>query len=141
MIVLTRSLLRANSFSQTIANMETGRAYSLKMYVCDYDEFSSGSSVNATHHFSISIQGGDVWSDSAAGSITERYNTGEAGHNHGPFNRTNVLWITFARRIFTATAKIGRLSITDWESKTQAGGPQGQKLMFNFVQLAPYLAP
>ena len=66
----------------------------------------------------------------------------------GPFSRKNQPWLNFHRRIFRAKAKTARLTITDWVSdpstgsgQAKPGGPAGagQELMFNFIEVQPYL--
>lgn len=47
--------------------------------------------------------------------------------------------MNYHRRIFRATATTARLSVSDWESPGSAGGPPGQELMFNFIEIQPYL--
>jgi hypothetical protein len=137
-LVTKRSLRAANRFSQPIKGLRPGRTYSLKLFAADYDEFLAGvSNPNGVHHFSIEIGGGAQPIET--GAITERFNSAEAGHTSGPFNRTNGLAVTFARRLFTASGSDGSLVISDWSTKTMPGGAALQRLMFNFVEVAPYL--
>ena len=43
-------------------------------------------------------------------------------------------------RVFRAKAATARLVVSDWKSAAEAGGPAGQELMFNFLELQPYLS-
>jgi len=42
------------------------------------------------------------------------------------------------RLMFRAEEQTARLVISDWASDHSAGGPEGQELMFNYIQLEPY---
>jgi hypothetical protein len=41
-------------------------------------------------------------------------------------------------RIFRATGAEARLTISDWAAPDDPGGPVGQELMLNFVEVQPY---
>ena len=141
-LVMKRSRKSPNTISQTISGLEPGRSYSLKLLVADFDEFTSGRSDPLRNHtFSIDLTGVTVAVEGPGGAITERYSTSEAGHAFGPFNRTNGLLVTYARRVFTSQSPTGSLTISDWANRQAPGGPEGQRLMFNFVEVAPFLSP
>ena len=40
--------------------------------------------------------------------------------------------------LFRAEEQTARLVISDWASDHSAGGPEGQELMFNYIQIEPY---
>jgi hypothetical protein len=42
-------------------------------------------------------------------------------------------------RVFRATATQARLTVSDWASDQDPGGPEDQELMFNFIEVQPYL--
>ncbi len=43
-------------------------------------------------------------------------------------------------RVFRAKSATARLTVSDWKSAAEAGGPIGQELIFNFLELQPYLS-
>tara|TARA_B100001123_G_scaffold291655_1_gene325142 strand:- start:3125 stop:3274 length:150 start_codon:yes stop_codon:yes gene_type:complete len=43
-------------------------------------------------------------------------------------------------RVFRATRDRALLTISDWSSNQNPGGPSGQELMFNFIEVQPYFA-
>jgi len=45
----------------------------------------------------------------------------------------------FHRRIVRAKAEGAELAISDWGSEKKPGGPASQELIFNFIQVEPYL--
>ena len=44
----------------------------------------------------------------------------------------------FIRQLFRATSDSAHLSISDWSTPQQPGGPAGQELMINFIEVEPY---
>jgi len=44
-------------------------------------------------------------------------------------------------RVFRANGTTAKLTVSDWKSAAEPGGPIGQELMYNFVQMQPYEAP
>ena len=38
-----------------------------------------------------------------------------------------------------AKGESAKLTVTDWTSDKDPGGPVGQELMFNFIEIQPYL--
>jgi hypothetical protein len=47
-------------------------------------------------------------------------------------------WMNYHWMVFQAQESQAELSISDWSSPTDPGGPIGQELMLNFVQIQPY---
>jgi hypothetical protein len=41
--------------------------------------------------------------------------------------------------VFTARSTTADLSISDWRSPTEPGGPAGQELAFNYISVQPYM--
>ena len=59
-------------------------------------------------------------------------------HGHGPYDRKNRGWMNYHWRVFRATGVSARVVVSDWASDSEPGGPVGQELMYNFVQVQPY---
>jgi len=47
--------------------------------------------------------------------------------------------MTYCRLVFRAKREEGKLTISDWPSATHPGEPAGQELVFNGLQIQPYL--
>ena len=62
-----------------------------------------------------------------------------AGHVYGPFTRENNLYVTYHRVVFRAKSRDAQLTISDWKSEDEPGGPIGRRLMYNFIEVQPYL--
>ncbi|MCK4323489.1 MAG: LamG domain-containing protein [Armatimonadetes bacterium] len=131
-----RSAAGPNRFAQRIKALEPGRLYSLKMFTADYTEFIQGKSVEQDHQVSVKLEGVELLPDKC---FAEDFASGCRGHAYGSFNRANPLWITFHRLVFRANNTEGTLTVSDWTSDTAPGGPIGQELMHNFLELQPYL--
>ena len=41
-------------------------------------------------------------------------------------------------RLFRATQPTAKLTISDWSTPNDPGGPVGQELLYNFVEVQPY---
>jgi hypothetical protein len=74
-----------------------------------------------------------------AAVFREAFRSGRAGHGYEKFNNENNLWITYHRLVFRAVETTAQLTISDWQSPTDPGGPAGQELAFNYISVQPYL--
>jgi hypothetical protein len=139
-----RSAERPNSFSQPIKALKAGKLYSLKMITADYRELSNEKSSKAVHQVGVQI-------DNAVMLPPKSFQ-----HVYG----SDKLWLTYHVFVFRATSNTATLTISDWVSSDpvywpsawglqfnieqwkqpgKPGGPIGQELMFNFIELQPYL--
>jgi len=129
-----RSAEKPNVISQEITNLAPGRTYSVKLYAGDYVDPDSDQKLA----ISVGIDGADMIADKSfqgtyrglnrLGNIAlyKRY-----GDQRAHFN--------FFRLVFRATSETATLAISDWTSQTEPGGPAGQELTYNFIQVQPYL--
>ena len=137
-----RSEKGPNYFSQQVRNLVPGRLYSLKMFTTDYQRFVTGKGVDAfeaveaKREVTIKLDGVDLL---PAKSFRNTFASGRAGHASKGFNRQNNLPITYHLIVFRAKDTTAMLTISDWASDTEPGGPVGQELMHNFIELQPYL--
>ena len=105
------------------------------MFTADYDEMRQGKSTQNAHHVGIKIDDVELIPEKG---FHQLFPSGLAGHVYGPFKDGNHLYITYHRVVFRAKRPEAALTISDWASDTQPGGPIGQNLMFNFVEVQPY---
>ena len=130
-----RSARRPNRVSQPIRDLVPGRRYSLKLYTADYQNLEAGRSVKEPNAVSITIEGGRVLPRQ---SFQSSFHSCYAA---GAFTRKKRAWLNYHWRVFEATATSGRLVISDWAAADKPGGPVGQELAFNFIELQPYTGP
>ena len=136
-LMTKRSANAPNRFSQTIKGLTPGRQYSLKMFTADYDEMKKGTSAqNQKHHIGIRIDGVELALDK---EFHQLFPSSLAGHVYGPFTRENPLYVTYHRVVFRAKTAGAKLTISDWKSNDEPGGPIGRRLMHNFIEVQPYL--
>ena len=133
---MKRSAKGANSFSQTVKNLTPGRCYSMKMYTSDYQRLQDGKSDKKQNAVSIKIDNVELL-DEPSKSFQFTY-----PHSYGrkvdKFTPQNQYWVNYHRRIFRAKDATAKLTVSDWQSDAEPGGPVGQELMFNFIQVQPY---
>jgi len=136
-LLMKRSGRGPNAFSQEMKGLRPGRLYSLRMYTGDHQHLQAGTSRKGPHTVSIRLDGVDV----LPGEKHAFQYPFPSFRSTGPFNRKHQFWMGFHWRVFRATAKTPRLTVTDWKSDREPGGPVGQTLMFNFIEVQPYAGP
>lgn len=130
-----RSLKRPNVISQQIQNLTPGRLYSLRLITGDYQELSKGKSDRRKHAVSVRVR-------NAEPVVKKCFQaTSSCGYYYpfGVFNKNNAYWINYHQHVFRATEASTRLELSDWSSDQSAGGPGGEELIWNFIQVQPYL--
>jgi len=55
------------------------------------------------------------------------------------FNTKHRCPMNYHGRVFPTKGKRGKLTISDWQNDKKPGGPVGQVLMFNFIEVQPSL--
>jgi hypothetical protein len=100
------------------------------MYSGDYQDLS----VKHKHAISIQLAGADVLSDRSIQHVFPHCYT----HHHGPYNLERRAWMNYHWMVFRARTTEAVLKISDWASDRAPGGPIGQELMMNFIQIQPY---
>lgn len=127
---MKRSQQGPNTFSQTIKNLQPGRLYSFKMFVCDYSDLITPKPKNVEEAKTIAnvvIDGVDV---DTARSFSEAYAS-------NPEPKIPVC-ITYHWKVFRAKSSVATLSVSDWQSANQSTPPFGQEQAFNFIEIQPY---
>ncbi len=129
-LCMKRSEKGPNSFSQTIRDLQPGRLYSLKMFVCDYNDLINPKpkKIEETHSIAtVLIEGADV---DATRSFAEVYAS-------SPEPKIPVC-ITYHWKIFRAKSASATLTVSDWPSPNRPASPFGQEQAFNFLEIQPY---
>ncbi len=60
-------------------------------------------------------------------------------HLLGKFNAKYNYWMNYHWRVFKANGPTATLTVSDWAGEEKPGGPGGQELMFNFIEIQPYI--
>ncbi len=129
-LLMRRSAERPNVVWQTMRDLEPGRLYSLKMYTGDYRDLAT----EQRHAVSIQLEGVEVLPEKSFQHVFPSCYS----HIWGGYSREHPAWMNFHWRVFRATGEQAVIRISDWGSDTDPGGPIGQELMCNFVEVQPY---
>ena len=132
---MKRSEKGPNRFSQEIRDLEPGRLYCLKMITVDYQDLMNGRSVKKTHAVNIAID--DVeWVENGT---PQRVYESSRGQEAPPFSEQNQPWFNQHWRVFRAKKSSAALTVLDWSGEDEPGGPTGQEIAYNFLELQPFL--
>ena len=134
---MKRTAERPNAFSQQIRNLTPGRAYSMKMITADYQDLLQGRSNSGAHAISIKLDNAEV----LPGPKNSFQFPVRQARKVGKFTYKHRFGLNYHWRTFRAKGTSAELTVTDWKSDKDPGGPIGQELMFNFIEVQPYLEP
>ncbi|MHC1605259.1 MAG: sugar-binding protein [Candidatus Methanofastidiosia archaeon] len=136
-LVMRRSVKSPNVFSQEIKNLKPGHLYSMKMITADYQDLIKGLSKKAKHSIITKIDNVEILS----GPKKSFQFIFPNGHALGEFNRRHkhYYWMNYHWYVFRAKGTTAKLRISDWKNNKEPGAPVGQELMFNFIEIQPYI--
>jgi len=127
-LVMKRSKDKPNTISQEIRDLTPGRLYLLQMISVDkenlLDETPNGLFIN--------IKNVEIIPEKSTHRVRPN------GHTSKEYPADSIMINTY-RTIFRATGETAKLTISDWKRKDEQGGPIGQTLLLNFIQIQPYL--
>jgi hypothetical protein len=128
--VLKRSAARPNSLSQVVRHLEPGRLYALRLFAADWKDLGTRKDLA----LSVALDGVETMpGKSFVFVIRSCY-----AHTLGDFNAQHPAWFSYVFRVFRPTGTESRITISDWSTPEQSGGPVDQELAVNFVQIQPY---
>jgi hypothetical protein len=105
------------------------------MVTADYQELERGKSVQQKHAVGLQITGArTIPEKSFQQPMANNY-----AHGLGPFNEQNKAWMNYHYLVFRAEDQSATLTLSDWPNAHEAGEPPGQELIYNFVEVQPYL--
>ena len=136
-LLMKRSAKKPNTFSQEIKNLEAGRLYSMKMITADYENLVQEKSEKKQDAVSIKLDNVDIL-PGAKKSFQFTFPNCYA-HHLGKFDAKHNYWMNYHWRVFRAKGTTAELTVADWKSEKQPGAPIGQELMFNFIEIQPYI--
>lgn len=135
-VYMTRSSQAPNRIVQQIEGLVPGRLYTMKMFTEDRQDYLNGISAMKTHAVQIEIDNVDI----VPGREFQEVMQSERGQEVPPFSSGNQPWFNYYWRLFEAQDTTATLTISDWATDSSPGGPVGQELMFNFIEVQPYFA-
>ncbi len=105
------------------------------MIAMDYGDLAYGISKQKDLGLTVDIQ--DVQTLPEPG-ISKAYESRRGQEVGSSFSRDNQPWFNYLLRVFRANATTAHLTISDWTIAGGPGGPIGQDILFNFIEVQPY---
>ncbi len=124
---------KPNTVSQIIRNLKSGKTYALDLIVADQNIVTKGKSDKQKLAFSVSIPNGMRIEPKCFVSTVQGHTTFSA-HKDKPRP-----WYNYHSLVFRAKGPTAKLVLSDWADKKNPGGPIGQKLLINCIEVRPYL--
>ena len=132
-----RSTDKPNKVSQEIKGLVPGNLYSAKLYTADYQDYVKGKSVRKRLAVSLDID--NVNMVPAKRLVLEVDISSSGLSSVGPFKGKTPPWMNVHRLVFRALDTTAKLTISDWADATAPGGPIGQEILYNFVEVQSYI--
>jgi hypothetical protein len=129
-MIFKRSAHRPNQLRQTLQALVPGEWYSLKMLSADVNQ------LDLKQRLGLFVEIKTAVFDPPR-SFQFVYPSNYA-HTFGPYNVDHPAWINYHRLVFRAEKETAELIISDWSGQSKPGGPSGQEIIFNFVEVKPY---
>ena len=131
-IVTKRSSSKPNVFAQEIKGLLPGKLYSFEVTSGDFKDMSA----RQEHAVSITIDGVTIVPEKSFTEVVKSCYS----HDLGPYNKDHPAWMNYHWRVVRASGPTAKLTISDWRAAGEPSGAIGQELMFNFIQVQPYMA-
>jgi hypothetical protein len=125
-----------NRVVQRVDNLIPGELYTVKMFTEDRQDYLGAVSSAKTHAVSIVLENVDL----VPGRGFQEVMQSQWGREVPPWSANHQPWFNYSWRLFQAKGTNATLTLSDWISESDPGGPLGQELMFNFIEVQPYFA-
>jgi len=129
---MTRSADRPNTISQVIRNLTPGRTYSVKMFVADQKHMTA----QQTHAVAVNVDNAEIVAERSFVHVYKNCYShwlNEAEQKAGKWR-----WFNYHFKVFRAKGASARITLSDWQTPKTPGGPAGQQLILNFIEIEPY---
>lgn len=131
-LCMVRHADRPNVAAQTVRNLQPGRLYAARMISAVHGDMTSPQK----HALRLEVPGATVLPEQ---SFTQVFGNSYA-HSYGGYDTNRRAWMTYHWLLFRAEAEQAELTISDWTDANSPGGPVGEPLIMNFVQVHPYFS-
>ena len=129
---LKRSAKAPNVVSQQLRGLQPGRLYSLKLITADAADLQGGKSRTGQQSLSLTLAGAEV----LPGGFSYPFPSCRPVKT---FTAKIPFWMTYHWLRFRAEGPTAKLCISDWAKPDAPGGPIGQQVICNFVEVQPVL--
>jgi hypothetical protein len=124
-MTMKRSDKKANVVRQAIKNLQPGRLYSFRMF--SGDPANTNLTTKQLYAHSINVNGAELVTRQCRQDV-------QRGDRAVP---GSICW-NYTYIVFKATEPTAMLEVSDWVDKKTRGGPAGQELIFDFMQVQPF---
>ena len=136
--ILTRNTKAPNTISQQLQGLTPGRLYSLKLFTGDHADLRAGKVRKDLHGLSITLDGAEA----QPGGFSHPFISHDFPAQLAAYANVGgkpPFWMTYHWLRFRATGPTATLTLSDWTKSGEPGGPAGQQIMVNFVEIQPVL--
>ena len=134
-LLTKRSAEKPNQISQEIKGLTPGKLYSAKLFSADYQDYVKGESVRRKLAVSLDIDNVNMVQSKCLVLEVD----GIFHCSVGAFKGKTPPWMNYHRLVFRALGTTAKLTISDWADDANPGGPTGQEILYNFVEVEPYI--
>jgi hypothetical protein len=135
-LVLKRSDVKANVVSQKLTGLTPGKPYLLRFVVADFADLKTGKSKGRQgerYALTAAIGNSEIVKEKSFLHVNTATRVPAE-----PFVGDNPFCANLHQVVFRPQAAEAGLRLMDWLSDGDAGGPAGQELVVNYVQVLPY---
>ena len=130
LLCMKRNAEKPNVIRQEIRHLEPGRFYSVTMYTADLGNLHE----RQIHQVGLMVRGRVREHPDETIQSAWRHDAAQEFGNKPTYSN-------YHRIVFRAQEETAELVISDWRNASVLTGPIAQEMMFNFVQVEPYLMP
>jgi hypothetical protein len=130
-ICFKRSARQPNIIRQKVKELDPTRLYSVKLIAADLQNLDKKQELA----FSVDLDQVEIIKEHTFRFVYPS----NYGHELAPYNRDHPAWFNFYRIVFRPKGRTAELKISDWNNRIKAGGPSGQEVIFNFIEIQPFL--
>lgn len=131
-----RGLQKPNTLTQELRDLRPGQPYSLRFFTGNYQDYLAGKSNPVKHAVAATITDASLVPEKCFQAVIKS----NYAHTFGAFNAQNPYRMNYHQIVFIPKGQTAKLTLSDWQSATEPGGPDGEELIWNFVQVQPYFA-
>lgn len=123
---MKRNAKGPNVAAQVVKGLEAGRLYSLKMLYGDFGDLMAGKSVATNYALKVNLENVEIIPSKSFLGLLASF--------------VKDYYFNYHWTVFRAKGTEARLVISDWADENNPGGPEGQELICNFIQVQPFFA-
>ncbi len=129
-----RGAAKPNTLTQELRDLQPGKPYSLRFFTGNYQDYLAGKSNPYKHGVSVTITDAKLVPEKCFQAVIKS----NYAHKFAQFDAKNPYRMNYHQVVFIPQGQTARLTLSDWKTATDPGGPEGEEIIWNFVQVQPY---